>query len=201
MTEPKQTTEKVVARKPSIEELTTIESPGKPSPASILEDFQKKEKKVKKTYKKPSNKKYNQTEDNVKITNPKRDSILIITEKPQAAQKIASALGNSKKISDLGISYYELERNGRKILVASAVGHLFNLTYKSGQKGWPIFELEWVPSYEKERSAFTKRYFDLLKKLSRKAEEIIIATDFDVEGEVIGWNIVRFICNKKMQKE
>lgn len=199
ITEPKQTVEKSVQQKPSIEELTTIESPGKPSPASMLEDNTSK----KRTYKekrKTTNKKYDSAESNVKISNPKKDSILIITEKPQAAQKIASALGNPKKITDLGVSYYEVENNGEKILVASAVGHLFNLTYKSGQKGWPIFELEWKPSFDREKSAFTKKYFTLLQRLSRKAKSFIVASDFDVEGEVIGWNVLRFICNQKNAK-
>ncbi len=198
LTEPKQTIEKTVQRKPSVEELTTIDSPGKPSPASLLEESPKK---TKKTSKRTSSKKAGLVNiDNVKISSPSKDSILIITEKPQAAQKIAFALGRPRKITEAGVSYYELERNGSKILVASAVGHLFNLTYKEGQKGWPIFELEWRPAFEKERSAFTKRYFDILKKLTRKAKEFIIATDFDVEGEVIGWNVLRFICNQKNAK-
>ncbi len=40
----------------------------------------------------------------------------------------------------------------------------------------------------------------MLKKLSRKAQEIIIATDYDIEGEVIGWNVLRFICNRQTAK-
>ena len=198
LTEPKQTVEKFVQRKPSIDELTKVEMPGKPSPASLLEDHTQKEKKPKK---KTKSKKINQhSEDHTSIIAPNRDSIFIITEKPQAAQKIADALGRSRKVTEQGVSYYELERNGKKILIASAVGHLFNLTYKEGQKGWPVFELEWQPAYYKEKSAFTKRYYDTLKKLSRKAKDFIIATDFDIEGEVIGWNILRFICNQKSAK-
>ena len=198
-TEPKQTVEKRVAQKPSVEQLTTVEMPGKPSPASLLESEPKKEKPNK--GKRPSSKKnLKSAEINTKVSAPIKDSILIITEKPQAAQKIANALGNARKISEFGVSYYEVERLGKNILVASAVGHLFNLTYKEGQKGWPIFDLEWQPSYHKEKSSFTKKYLDLLKKLSRKAEEIVIATDYDIEGEVIGWNVLRFICNRKTAK-
>jgi reverse gyrase len=53
---------------------------------------------------------------------------LIITEKPQAALKIASALGSSKKNNLHGVPYYEVERQKTKIIVACAVGHLFTLT-------------------------------------------------------------------------
>src|SRR3989344_1535665 len=122
-----------------------------------------------------------------------KDYILIITEKPQAAQKIAQALGTPIKRLENGVPYYELTRNGKIITVASAVGHLFNLTYSAGQKGWPIFNLEWQPSYSRKTAAFTKKYYEVLKRLVRSAETFIVATDFDVEGEVIGWNVVRFI--------
>src|SRR3989344_5535778 len=134
------------------------------------------------------------------IGEPEKDSILIITEKPQAADKIAHALGSPKKHFENNVSYYELERNREKIIVASAVGHLFNLTYAEGQKGWPIFKIEWVPSFKSKQASFTKRYYDLPKKLARKAKNILIATDYDIEGEVIGWNILRFICKKETAK-
>ena len=170
------TTEKEVRPKPTVAELTTIESPGKPVPASNLVK--------KRTLGKKAPEKEN------KII---KDSILIITEKPQAAQKIAQALGTPIKRLENGVPYYELTRNGKIITVASAVGHLFNLTYSAGQKGWPIFNLEWQPSYSRKTAAFTKKYYEVLKRLVRSAETFIVATDFDVEGEVIGWNVVRFI--------
>jgi DNA topoisomerase-1 len=188
----KLTVEKEVKRKPSVEELTTVESPGRPSPANLLENNA-----VKKTKKRFPKKNYS---DDVKVTSVKKDTILIITEKPQAAMKIANAIGNARKLSEEGVNYYELEDKGNKIVVASAVGHLFGLTYKAGQKGWPIYELEWVPSFNRKESFFTKKYYSLLKKLSRRAKEIIVATDFDIEGEVIGWNVLRFICNEKNAK-
>ena len=186
----KQTTEKAVQQKPSLAELTTVESPGKPSPANLLENDSIKKTRRKKTEKsEPS-----------QVQAPQKDTILIITEKPQAAQKIAAALGQASKYTEQGVSYYELSHEGKKIVVASAVGHLFTLTYKKGQKGWPIFEVEWIPSYTTKTASFTKRYYELLKKLARRAKEIIIATDYDVEGEVIGWNVLRFICKEKDAK-
>ena len=185
----KQTVEKEVKQKPTLAELTTIESPGRPIPADRLEETssEKLPKKIKtrKT-----------TSDPTKIERPNTNTILVITEKPQAAQKIAFALGRARKYTDRGVSYFEVARDNKTILIASAVGHLFGLTYKQGQQGWPIFELEWRPSYEKDTSAFTKKYFDLLKKLARRTSEIVIATDYDNEGEVIGWNVLRFICHQ-----
>src|SRR3989344_2031153 len=150
-------TEKEVKQKPSISELTTIESPGKPVPASFID---KQLKKLSRKHKKPAEAK------GINARGSKKDSILIITEKPQAALKIASSLGQPKKFTENGISYYEIERDNKKIMVASAVGHLFGLTYKQGQKGWPIFETEWKPTYERKSAAFTKKYYELLMKFS-----------------------------------
>ncbi|MEI6731553.1 MAG: DNA topoisomerase I [archaeon] len=181
------TTEKEVAKKPSVDELTTIEEPGRPMPANTLEEY-KEDKKKRKTKK--------------AVAEPKqiKDSTLIITEKPQAALKIASALGDYVKYNIEGVPYYEIKTGMDNILVASAVGHLFNLEYVKGQKGWPIFNLEWRPSYNRKTSAFTKKYFTALEDLAMRSKDFIVATDFDVEGEVIGWNVLRFICKQKNAK-
>ena len=44
----------------------------------------------------------------------RRDVTLIITEKPQAALKIASALGNARKYSENNVPFYELTRANNK---------------------------------------------------------------------------------------
>ncbi len=187
----KLTVEKLVKPKPRTEELTTIESPGRPIPASEVESFSKKPRR--KSKKKDGN-------IPTKVTQMKGDSILIITEKPQAALKISNALGNARKYTENRVSFYELEKDGEKIIVASAVGHLFNLTYVKGQTGWPIFKTEWIPSYNQKTAAFTKNYYNLIKRLARRTKEVIIATDYDNEGEVIGWNVLRFIIRKEDAK-
>src|SRR3989338_1843800 len=142
--ESKKTVEKAVPPKPRLSDLITIESPGRPSPADLLED-----KEILETAKKATSMKRKPVKAEPKIVK-KGNSILIITEKPQAAQKIASAIGEFRKYSEEGVAYYELNKEGRTIYVASAVGHLFGLTYKKGQKGWPIFELEGQPFLKKK---------------------------------------------------
>jgi len=37
----------------------------------------------------------------------------------------------------------------------------------------------------------------LIKKLSKEASSFTVACDYDVEGEVIGLNVIRYACNKK----
>ncbi len=127
---------------------------------------------------------------------------LIITEKPNAALKVAEALADKKpKKKSIGkVSYYEIEHNGKSIIVGCAVGHLFNLAEKNKKKSWtyPIFDYEWKPSYLVSKSAaFSKAYVDVLKKLAKDADEFTVATDFDIEGSTIGWNVIKFICEQK----
>jgi len=132
-----------------------------------------------------------------KITLKKNGYELIITEKPQAAMKISSALGNPIKNIYQRVPYYEINRQGKKIVVACAVGHLFTLKQNTPGSGVPVFDISWVPNFIARKNDFTKRYYDTLLRLAKNAGSITVATDYDVEGEVIGLNIVRFICGQK----
>ncbi len=124
---------------------------------------------------------------------------LIITEKPKTALRIASALAEDKvsKIGFGGVYYFKFKREGKTFLTVPAVGHLFSLTEKNGDGRWkyPIFNVEWRPVFEiNKKSRFSKKYFYNIKKLAKEAKEFIVGTDFDVEGEVIAYNILRFLC-------
>lgn len=132
-----------------------------------------------------------------------KNTTLIITEKPQAASKIASALSNAtdeKKTTKEGVNYYEFYVGKRRYILGCAVGHLYGIGQKAARGPFPNFDVEWQPSYTKKASSFTKKYLDVIKRLSKEADEFIVATDFDVEGEVIGLNVVRFVCNQKDAK-
>lgn len=127
---------------------------------------------------------------------------LIIAEKPKAASRVAFALadkGTLKKKSWEGIPYYELKFEGKPIVVASAVGHLFTLMEKGGNKwSYPVFDVEWVSTSKAQKNAsYVNKYIKLLKLLNSRASEVTIATDYDIEGEVIGLNVVRFALKRE----
>ena len=158
-------------------------------------------KKISKT-KKPKSAKLSKS-SKINSYEPKKVSLktggyeLVITEKPQAALKIASALGKSVKRDVHGVPYYEVNRNGKEIVVACAVGHLFTLAQTSSGASVPTFDIKWVPNYIAKDKDFSKKYYDVLVKLVKDASSLTVATDYDIEGEVIGWNVVRFIGNQK----
>jgi len=122
---------------------------------------------------------------------------LIITEKPQAASKIANALGKAVQKNNLKVPYFEIDREGKKIVVVCAVGHLFTLKQNTSGTKIPTFDISWFPNYVARKKDFTKRYYDTILKMVKGAGSLTVATDFDIEGEVIGLNIVRFICAQK----
>ncbi len=123
---------------------------------------------------------------------------LIITEKPSSAKKVALALGKATQKKHKKVSYYEVKRGKSLIYVASAVGHLYNLHQTT--KGWnyPTYDIEWTASHEiNKKQAYVKDYIDCIKKLAKKADDVTVACDYDVEGEVIGLNAMRFAANRK----
>ncbi len=202
----KQTIEIPVKPKPSIEQIETVEKIGEVK-SSDLKKSEPAVKKIKKTTAKKQTKKFKSEgyAPSSRLTETKlnpKGHVLVITEKPQAASKIAAALSNGKdrKLSDNGIPYYELERNNKQIIVACAVGHLFTLSQLKKEQGYPIFNIGWFPNFEVRKKDFTRKYYNVIKKLVKNASEIVVATDFDTEGEVIGYNIVRFIAGQKDAK-
>jgi DNA topoisomerase-1 len=130
---------------------------------------------------------------------------LIICEKPNAAKKIADALADNKatkKSTRDKVPYYELTHEGKKIIVACAVGHLYGLQQKEGKKSdYPVFDIEWAPTADiSKKSAFSRKYLRNIKSLAKDADSFIVATDYDIEGEVIGLNIIKYACKQKDAK-
>lgn len=127
----------------------------------------------------------------------RKDYVLVICEKPQTAMKIAYALADivPVKRTIAGVPYYELEHNYKKFIVVSTIGHLFGLAEKKKTMTWPVFEIEWQP-----RAGFAKKYASVISKFAKNAVDFIIATDYDIEGELIGFNVLRFLCDQQDAK-
>ncbi len=123
---------------------------------------------------------------------------LIIAEKPDAANRIAMALdegGNAKRMVDSGVPYYQAFRNG-EIIVVPSLGHLYTVASKEKNKrNYPVFEYQWVPRYLAERKATKIRtWIKVIAKLATNAEKFVDACDFDIEGSIIGYNILKYAC-------
>ncbi len=117
--------------------------------------------------------------------------ILVITEKPSVALRVATTLGDGKfdRKNENGINYYEIETKNNKLFVVAAVGHLFTIVGNSSN--FPILEVKWSPAYKLKNKEYTKKYLDVALEIARKCDFFINACDYDVEGTVIGTNIIK----------
>jgi DNA topoisomerase-1 len=126
---------------------------------------------------------------------------LIITEKPDAASRIASALdadGKAERMVENGVPYYVAKRN-EDIVVVPALGHLYTVASKKrGKKVYPVFDFHWVPRYLAERGASRIRtWLKVISKLAENAGMFIDACDYDIEGSIIGYSILKYACGNK----
>ena len=125
---------------------------------------------------------------------------LIIAEKPDASRRIAEAIADRKPAvhEKNGVNYYEFTVKGKKHFCVPAVGHLFVLNpvkkKNPGRWEYPVFDLEWTPTYSRKATKWTEKYFRNIEELAKGATDFIDAADVDNEGEVLLYNILRFIC-------
>lgn len=131
---------------------------------------------------------------------------LVICEKPLAAKRISEVLG-SKKMTERevapGVVIFEIiSDKNQRFIVCSALGHLYSLfPIERNRKKYPIFEVNWSPRH----SAIVRekrRILEILKvisKISEGASGFIHACDYDLEGELIGYNILEYACNHKYE--
>lgn len=121
---------------------------------------------------------------------------LIVAEKPSVALRLAIALGNNaqKRLNMNGVSYYEIDGPSGKTYIAAAVGHIYTIRQSDEKRSYPVLKVEWAPSYEvSKNSYYTKKYLDVFKILAKQCDSYINACDFDIEGTVIGTNIIKFL--------
>ena len=124
--------------------------------------------------------------------------VMVITEKPTAAKRIAHALDDNRtpmEVKKRGVSYYDCKRGTDELIVVYALGHLFEL--KQTVKGWtyPRMETSWVPKYEVEKKATqTKPIINLIKRLAKDVDTFVVATDHDIEGSLIGYLTLKYAC-------
>ncbi len=123
---------------------------------------------------------------------------LIVAEKPSVAGKIATAIGRAKKRRKNNALFYEVEGPEGRVYVAPGVGHVYTLREKGG-KGWnlryPVFDVEWVPSYVADKKLYyTRGYIENISELAKVCDAFVNACDYDIEGSVIGYNLLVHAC-------
>ena len=122
---------------------------------------------------------------------------LVVCEKPDAARRIANALGSPKEFS-AGISVFDVTFEGCRYMITSAIGHLYGVSDTTASRSvYPVLDLEWAPLQKNSRAA---RAIKSISDLAEDATSFVHACDYDQEGEVIGHSILEYACNGAYQK-
>lgn len=124
---------------------------------------------------------------------------LIICEKPAAAERIAYALAHEKPVKERnrGVTYYRMNTPEGEMVVCSALGHLYEVAQKDkvSRREYPVWDYAWKPKHESGKESLKcKNYIEVIAALSRGADLIVNACDYDVEGSVIGYTIIKYAC-------
>src|SRR5207245_8910469 len=126
---------------------------------------------------------------------------LIVCEKPDAAARVARALdedGDPRRIVTQGVPVYECGNRSELILVCSAFGHLYAVDSKThtSRRYYPVWDFDWKPKHLiDKKSARLARWIQVISSLAGKADRYVNACDYDVEGSLIGYTILRYECH------
>lgn len=137
----------------------------------------------------------------MKAKTTKGEYTLILCEKPDAARRVCEALadGNFQTTRLEGVPVFHFANSEGKFVVCAALGHLYSTSdHFKGRGVYPVFDLDWFPSYQVSKNrASTKERIESISHLASKAKGFVNACDFDVEGETIGYNILKYACDGK----
>ena len=113
---------------------------------------------------------------------------LIISEKANAAKKIAQFLaeGPVKEGKHRSVPYHTFTWKGEESVSVGLKGHVLNPEYPEEYSNWQKVEPSELIDAEILKSVSEKGVANAVKSLAKKAARVVIATDFDREGELIG---------------
>ncbi|MCS7116138.1 MAG: reverse gyrase [Nitrososphaerales archaeon] len=138
-------------------------------------------------------------------------SVLVIVESPTKAKSIAYFFGKPAKRIMNNFTVYEVASEQFILTIIASGGHIFDLTTEGGYHGVIKENGEYIPVYTDIRRCnkcgeqftdrdacpecgsnqmySTREIVNLLRKLASEVNKVFIATDPDVEGEKIGYDI------------
>jgi len=124
---------------------------------------------------------------------------LIICEKDNAAKRIAGILSDNDALKEMldGVPIYRFERNRTNYTVIGLRGHILSLDYDSKYAMWHRVPPRDLITLTPLKKPTAYNIVNALKHLATSVDEVVIATDFDREGELIGTEALEVLLDSK----
>jgi DNA topoisomerase I len=113
---------------------------------------------------------------------------LIITEKNNSAKKIADILSGGSATADATykVPFYTWSDADGDQMTVGLKGHVMGVAFPDEYSNWQQTDLHELIDAELVPEPTDKNVVKAVRKLAKEADEVVIATDFDREGELIG---------------
>ncbi len=114
---------------------------------------------------------------------------LIITEKNNSAKKIAEILGADTAVKAdkaYKVPFYTWSDSDGEQMTIGLKGHVLNPSFPEGYSNWQKTDLHELIDADLIKEPTDKNVLRALRKVAKDATDVVIATDFDREGELIG---------------
>src|SRR6266545_6873755 len=120
---------------------------------------------------------------------------LIVTEKNNSAKKIAEILsgGDAKADAVYKVPYYTWSDGDGDQMAIGLKGHVMSPAFTEGYSNWQQTDLHELIDAEIVKEPTDKNVVKAVKKVAKDAAEVVIATDFDREGELIGLEALEMV--------
>jgi DNA topoisomerase I len=113
---------------------------------------------------------------------------LIVTEKNNSAKKIADILSGGSATAEAAykVPYYTWSDADGDHLAIGLKGHVMNPAFPEDYSNWQATDLHDLIDAELTKEPTDKNVLRAIRKVAKDASTLVIATDYDREGELIG---------------
>ena len=101
-----------------------------------------------------------------------------------------------------GVTFFEVHDRETRILVCSALGHLYAVAGEAKERSqYPVWDFSWKPKHLVERGQIRQeKLIRAISEVSKHADRFVNACDYDLEGSLIGYTILKYACNGAEEK-
>jgi DNA topoisomerase I len=113
---------------------------------------------------------------------------LIVTEKNNSAKKIAEILSGGAANADAvyKVPFYTWSDSDGDHMAIGLKGHVMSPAFPEGYSNWQQTDLHELIDADIIKEPTDKNVVRAIRKVAKDADEVVIATDYDREGELIG---------------